>query len=297
MNTLVASRHSQRLQSALPPVPALFERLRAVLSEPEASAAEVARVIEGDPAIAARVLRASNSARYAPASEVCSIRQAVMLMGVSAVGNVLLEAGLTRAFAHLSDDFDLDGFFGHAVRTATSCRELAALSQARCVDPEQAYATGLLHDVGQIALANADPTTYGEVLDASGGDEEILLEVEREAFGLDHAAYGSWILRQWRLPESIAVAVERHHHVELLAEVAPLERLVRMHDRFDEAWMSGGAEQALETRENELMLLLDVPPDVFARHLEERVAFADLYTGSHGDLRSKAALFSGGELC
>jgi putative nucleotidyltransferase with HDIG domain len=165
------------------------------------------------------------------------------------------------------------------VRTASSCRELAALAQARHVDPEQAYATGLLHDVGQIALANADAAAYGEVLDASGGDEAILLEVEREAFGLDHAAYGAWILRQWRLPESIAAAVERHHHPELWSEVEPLERLLRMHDRFDEAWMSGGAEQALATRENELMLLLDIPPDLYEQHLEERVELARAWRG------------------
>jgi putative nucleotidyltransferase with HDIG domain len=279
MSSTAAERRAQRLESALPPVPALFERLREVLAEPEASAADVARVIERDPAIAARVLRGANSARYAPASEVCSIRQAVMVMGVSAVGNVLLEASVVHAFAHLSRDFDLETFWGHALRTAHACRDLATHARARHVDPEQAYATGLLHDVGQIALANSDPATYGEVLDASGGDEAILLEVEREAFGVDHTVYGAWILRTWRLPESIAEAVERHHDAEPWSEVHPLQRVLRMHDRFDEALMAGGAEQALATRDNELLLLLDVPPDVFERHLEDQVVLASSRTG------------------
>ena len=149
---------------------------------------------------------------------------------------------------------DSDTFWGHALRTANACRDLAARANAGRTDPEQAYATGLLHDVGQIGLANADPAAYGEVLDASGGDEGVLLEVEREAFGVDHPTYGAWILRSWQLPESLAVAVERHHHPETWADVQPLERLLRMHDRFDEAWMQGGEEQAQATRENERQL-------------------------------------------
>lgn len=284
MNPTAANRRAERLESALPPVPALFARLREVLAEPEASILDVARVIERDPAIAGRVLRAANSARYAPASEICSIRQAVMVMGTTAIGNALLEAGLVRAFAHLSEDFDLESFWGHALRTATACRELAALSSARHVDPELAYATGLLHDVGQIALANADPATYGEVLDASAGDEAVLLDVEREAFGIDHPSYGAWILRAWRLPEAIASAVERHHHPELWSEAPALERLLRMHDRFDEAWMSGGEEAALAARENELMLLFDVPPDLFERHLAAQIELASSWSG-FADLR------------
>lgn len=274
MTSLNERRRAQRLESALPPVPALFARLREVLAQPEAAIVDVARVIECDPAMAARVLRAANSARYAPASDVCSIRQAVMVMGVAAVGNVLIEAELVRAFAHLRDEFDLESFWGHAVRTAHACRQLAALSPTHHVDAEQAYATGLLHDVGQIALANADPATYGEVLDGAETDEQLLLEVEREAFGIDHAAYGAWILQSWQLPSALVAAVERHHHPELWAEAPPLERLLRMHDRFDEAWMDGGDAQALATRDNELMLLFNVTPDAFERLLEDQILYA-----------------------
>lgn len=274
MTSSVEKRRVQQLQSALPPVPALFSRLREVLAEPEAAIVDVARVVECDPAMAARVLRAANSARYATASDVCSIRHAVMVMGVAAVGNVLIEAELVRAFSHLRDDFDLESFWGHAMRTAHACRHLASISPTHHVDAEQAYATGLLHDVGQIALANADPATYGEVLDASAGDEQVLLQVEREAFGLDHAAYGAWILNAWQLPAALVSAVERHHHLEVWDETPPLERLLRMHDRFDEAWMEGGSELALQMRENKLMLLFNVSPDSFERHLEDQTVFA-----------------------
>ena len=52
-----------------------------------------------------------------------------------------------------------------------------------------------------------------------------------------------------------------------------------MHDRFDEAWMSGGEEAALASRENELMLLFDVPPDQFEGHLESQIELASNWKG------------------
>jgi putative nucleotidyltransferase with HDIG domain len=76
----------------------------------------------------------------------------------------------------------------------------------------------LLHDVGKVIMAHAY-IGYGEHLRArlSPGRR---VKLERQEFGVDHAAAGALLLRRRGLPEGLAATVEHHHSGEAYGDAA-----------------------------------------------------------------------------
>jgi len=89
-----------------------------------------------------------------------------------------------------------------SVATAVAARELA--SNARGVEPETAYAAGLLAGIGRIAVAVARPDESAELrARLEGRSEKRLVQLERELLGLDHESVGIALAEIWNLPEEL----------------------------------------------------------------------------------------------
>ena len=95
----------------------------------------------------------------------------------------------------------------HAVEVACLARELAPMASA---DAGDAFAAGLLHDIGQLLLMQRDPSGYVELL-AGQTSHADLLEREKQIFDTDHALAGAEYLLGLRMPDPVAEAVADHH--------------------------------------------------------------------------------------
>lgn len=93
-------------------------------------------------------------------------------------------------------------YWGYTLACALCCAELAEPGK---MDPLLAYSAGMLHDVGRLALIQAYPEKYANLLTLTNrmfaNDQEFdLLSYERMLFGLDHFATALWLAEAWRLP-------------------------------------------------------------------------------------------------
>ncbi len=95
----------------------------------------------------------------------------------------------------------------HGVQVACLSREMAPLVDA---DPGDAFAAGLLHDIGQLLLMHRDPSGYVELL-AENWEQAERLHHEKERYGTDHALLGAEYVLEHRLPDTVADAVADHH--------------------------------------------------------------------------------------
>jgi putative nucleotidyltransferase with HDIG domain len=89
----------------------------------------------------------------------------------------------------------------------------AAVRVARHLDAEDRDAVivaALLHDVGKLVLADANPDYPAAILRGARTPEDRV-RAEQHHLGLDHATVGGVLIRRWGLPDRIATAVERHH--------------------------------------------------------------------------------------
>lgn len=209
-------------------VPMLFR----ALDDPRSSATAVAEVVAQDAGLAATVLAMANSAAFGRTRRVDELPAAVALVGVDIVQTVAIAA----ASQLLDSPAGLPDLRQHAIETACAARLLA---RAVNLPESQAFAAGLLHDVGEIMLWRTAPDAYAAA-HAGWRDTADQLWGERSEFGEDHATAARIQLTEWGLPGTIVDAVGDHHrpdlcHRDLSTVVAAAEDLVdadSVHDRL-----------------------------------------------------------------
>lgn len=194
----------------LPVMPKQISRLLRTSNE-STSAKEIGLIAASDPVLAGKLLGAANSALSGSALEIVSILDAVMRLGVPKARRVLLRSCLSEVFASKP----LQDLWEHSQTVAHAAYDLAVFSHAfPAIDPDVAYAAGLLHDIGRLAFLKlpAKQRILEQEWLAAGFP---LVYAETLAHGLDHGALGASCLRNWELPDGIVEAVELHHRSEV----------------------------------------------------------------------------------
>ena len=208
----------------LPTLPHIYQAVSQLAVDPETSAAKMARAIQGDPSISAKILGLVNSPYYGLSGKVGTITHAVALLGFKTLQNVVLSASIVDLFkAKDAGSLDLDAFWRHSVAVACTARLIART--VGLADSESHFVIGLLHDIGKLVESQFLGAPFREAL-ARTGPGKPLHEAEREVLGFSHDLTGRKVLERWRLPEGICHAVGTHHapSVDLprIREVAPV---------------------------------------------------------------------------
>lgn len=184
-------------------------RLNALLVDPDVSANEIAEVVSVDAALAARVLRAVNSAYFGLRTRVDTISKAIAMIGTSELHSLVLTTSAAQAFKSISYKLvDMETFWQHSVRAALAARGFAESSLKR--HRERVFLAALMHDIGKLVLYHQVPTVSTRVLEAVR-EGRIQDEVEFALLGFTHADVGAVLLERWNLPPSLAVPVRYHH--------------------------------------------------------------------------------------
>lgn len=205
----------------LPLVSTALWELRATITRSGSGAEDIARVVAQDVALAARVLAVVNSAGYGLPRHITALEEAVAFLGMSTVEAIALaHAAQSMAGSTLSPGW-LTRFERHSTSVATRARKLVA----RGMSPDTAFAGGLLHDVGQLVLATADPAGQRRRSARAADEGRILADVEFEELQCTHATVGGHLLSFWALPPVLVDAVARHHEPDL-SRLGPVARAV-----------------------------------------------------------------------
>lgn len=191
----------------LPAQPAAALKVLRLIEDPRSSSAELARLIEADPVLSARVMRLANAPYYGLSRKVGSASRAVVLLGFSTVRALAVSA----ACSLLADDSTLGppGFWSHSVAVAASA---SVVAHDLGMPTGEAFSAGLLHDLGVALLYRRDRAGYQRIVGRADLDRSSLLEFEEEEYGTTHAAVGAAALEAWRFPPAFVRAVSDHHH-------------------------------------------------------------------------------------
>jgi HD-like signal output (HDOD) protein len=201
----------------LPTLPTVVFQLHRVLDDERAGAADVAGIIERDPALTARLLRAANSAAFArPGGDrVGSVSAAVARLGVNQVRAVCIVLAVVKAFHNRAGGLDHQEFWIHSAAVGVTARRLwERYGKDPAISPDDIYVAGLLHDAGLLVVEQHFPKEFEEVLASRATLNSRLWQVEEDYLGMDHGAVGGLLLGRWSLPGFIAEAVTNHHHPE-----------------------------------------------------------------------------------
>lgn len=200
--------------------PDVWIRINQLIRE-ERGATEIARAVEMDTDLSARLLRIVNSACYRLAAPVDTISRAVTLIGTRELRDLTMITVARRLFTGIPRELmDVQRFWRMAVATGV----FGTLLGRRChmLHHERAFVLGMLQDIGVLAICQYLPNQAREILLIAGQDPELLPGAELEVLGYTHQAVGSALLGRWGLPASL-VEVAAHHHEPHRATVFRLE--------------------------------------------------------------------------
>ena len=195
----------------LPPMPQIVFKAHEIMDNPNSSTKQVADLIETDQAIAAKVLKMANSAYYGMSGKVSSIQQASVVLGHTALGELITLAGTSSLLGNRLHGYGMDSgkLWQHSMMVAFGSK---IISQRKIPPLENdAFSAGLIHDVGKLALDRPvmnRKSLFDEFL--SPGDKSFL-SAENRILGFDHAEIGYEICRHWKIPETLARAIRYHH--------------------------------------------------------------------------------------
>ncbi|RKX26756.1 MAG: hypothetical protein DRP46_10530 [Candidatus Zixiibacteriota bacterium] len=193
-----------------------------IANDPDSSISSLAGVIKKDPALTAKLLRIVNSPYYCPAREITTIDQAVVTVGLRTVTSVALAASIYDKFKSMGRSIDRIRFWRHSLEVALTSRHIAR--EAGYEPAEEAFAAGLLHDIGSLVLEASFPDEFAKNCRLAESGVR-LTSVEQRTWGTNHARVGQFLLTQWKLPESICEAVGNHHVVYAEGEMSPEHKL------------------------------------------------------------------------
>ncbi len=204
--------HLESLLSQITEVPTLptsVLRVMQMIEDPFCSSSDLAKVIQADPAMAAKVLKLANSSYYGFRQKISNIPQAVTLLGFATLKNTLLAAAVFDIFRISASGFDLPALWQHSITAATAARLIA--KRARYPQAEKAFTAALLHDLGKIIMARFIPQGMAEIVETVHAEQITMYDAEKAVLGLAHPALGAWVMARWGLPAPIVEAVEHHH--------------------------------------------------------------------------------------
>lgn len=250
-----------RTLNDLPPMPQVAQKAREVMSKPTSSFSDLARVIETDQAIVTRILKIANSPYYGLSGKVSSIQYAASVLGSKTLMEILNLACSSEILGRILEGYDLNtgDLWVHSLAVAAGSQIIARRAKP---DLEQdAFAAGLIHDVGKIILDPYILERKGAFQSFVEEGKQSFLKAEKQILGFDHAELASEACKKWKIPVQIASAI-RYHHDPSDAKDDILSYIVHTADAI--AIMSGigaGLDGMLYTLHPQAMKVLNLSGD------------------------------------
>lgn len=252
-------------KAQLPTLPDLLLQVQRALADEMGGLEELARIIERDPGLAAKLLRVANSAAFSRGIQVTAISAAVGRLGLKQVRSLCMAVGVVRAFDNTNRTLDHARYWEHSAAVGLVAERLAQASKRNAqVDGAEAYVAGLLHDVGLLLLDQFFPEDFAAILEENDAEMSGSWRVELQRLGLDHGEIGGRLLTHWGVPQAVISAVTHHHHPDEGPELAgPIGQLVWGAEALCSACgLELPAEGTAEVAPHDVLERLGVPPEM-----------------------------------
>lgn len=197
-------------------LPEIYLRVRKVVDNPHSSMADLAQALSFDPSMTARVLQIVNSPFYGVPRKIETLSQAVNLLGMPPVQNIVFATSVAKAFTKLPPTvMNMTEYWRKSVMCALLAVQIARA--CRMPESERLFIAGLLRDVGHLVLCQTVPVRVESALVEATNFNQPLAEVERASIGCDYAEVGAELINTWGMSAHLEEAVR----YQLTPDLAP----------------------------------------------------------------------------
>lgn len=194
----------------LPSLPAVAVKLLELSKDPDTDIKDVIETIKADPAITAKILKASNSSFFGLRSECKGIERAVPILGTMVVTSLALSFSLSESATNQGPlKARFDSYWKQSIIQSAAAELLAGkIGNELKYD---GFLIGLLQDIGHLAMLRSIPEDLLPVLEQAETQQRDSSELETELLGINHATVGIKMLERWQMPQEYQTAIQHHH--------------------------------------------------------------------------------------
>ncbi len=198
----------------IPTLPAIVIQVIQTTNNPGSSARDLNKIIMNDQAIVAKILQMANSSFYGLSAKVNNLNRAITLLGFNTVRSLALSISVVDHFKGQSSSeyFNRGKFWEHSMGVAMLSKMLADKHGSGKINPDEAYISGLLHDIGIIILDQFFQEKFADILKLIYEGDMNFLEAEETIIGRDHARFGAVVTEAWNYPETLVATIANHHN-------------------------------------------------------------------------------------
>jgi HD-like signal output (HDOD) protein len=227
-----------------------------LLRNHHSQAGQFAEIIARDPSLTSRLLRMVNSVYFGLGTQVGTIEDAVLYLGLRQIRSLALATPVLEDMSARGADgpqVSWRDFWLHTLACAFATRDLLNHSDVT-IDDDTDYITGLLQNVGKVVIAKVFPAEFAQLTQGVYENEAQALAAERALLGWDHAAIGAYYLESHKIPAEIVEAVRFHHDPLQAPARKHLAAATHLADGYARlAGLSGGVELRPAPTEDELI--------------------------------------------
>jgi HD-like signal output (HDOD) protein len=209
MNSIFALEQDKqtldKLLANAPVLPSVVSKMLVLNKDSDDYYEDVLSLASEDPFIAAKIIFLANSAALAGRTKIETLTQAVVRVGVNQVSSLITSISLTKSFKPTKQSHR--NLWLHSLQVAISAAKIAQLNQ---VNGEQAYLSGLLHEIGRFILMTSDVDKFNSLSEEFQSTSPELIKQEAEIFGYNSIDVTMNTLRAWHIPDTISNAIVAH---------------------------------------------------------------------------------------
>jgi putative nucleotidyltransferase with HDIG domain len=195
--------------NSLPQFPENVLLVQKLIADPDSDMPAIARQISMDPALTGDLLKIVNSAQYMLAKKVENISDAVKMVGIKGIKNLLYSYGTQKVLG--DDTIDKKALWEHSYKTAFYAYNLVKNFKNDATLLDDVYVGGILHDMGKIIFSNVHPDLLNKIKTFSTERNLPASTFEDLSAGMNHAELGALIAEKWNFPPRLVAAIRYHH--------------------------------------------------------------------------------------
>jgi len=216
----------------LKPMPSNVSLILREMDRPDVTIEKLAGMIGLDQVLAALVLQMSNSVSLGYSRTCSTLAEGIMYVGTQRIKSILMTSSAAGMMNRSLNGYRLGAgeLWQHSLVVGVASEWLARM--LRYPEPEQAYVSGLLHDIGKLLLDQSVLSNYSKIVDYV--QKYQLWQVEERLIGIDHARVGGLIAEHWNFPADLVDAIRCHHAPSLAKVNHRLAAIVNLANSFSE---------------------------------------------------------------
>lgn len=224
--------------TSLPAIPFIITEVNEMLQNQNTGAAELARVINNDQGLVAKILTVANSPLYGIPRRVSTIEFAIVLLGFDHIKNIVLGLSLLELFRSKNQDsFNSRKFWSHSIITASGAKRIS--DELGYSKSGEAFIAGLLHDLGISVCQRYFNDEFIQIEKLVEKEQMRYLNAEKIVMGITHQEIGQFLADKWNLPVNLGDTILHHHDPGNSQSNKELAAIVHLADYLTQRFMTG----------------------------------------------------------